>query len=254
VRRSFLIWFAITAFGVLSALTGAARAADLRIGNAAVVAAADPSPLISTLTVDSFVTGAPPGYGPGFGMVTMTLPSSAPAAAGGASALAGNVYSTGGEYSAQLSQLSGSDIGVFGSRAERSSIFNGMPGAAWNLGGSLGYGGFYLRAGLSATPALGPVQGTQGWQAGFGFATGALDLRLMYLTAAQNGTVGTSELDSQQWTLGGIYNLSSRLRLNADAFYGLRDSRAASLYTAQPAAGTQAPQGTGARLGVQLRF
>jgi hypothetical protein len=149
----------------------------------------------------------------------------------------------------------GGNVGLFGERAEISSLFALAPASAWNMGGSLGYAGFYLRAGLSGTPALGPFQRTQGWQAGLGFATGGLDVRLTFLTAQTgNFASGETEMESQRWTLGGIYRLSSSLRLNADAFYGLRDSRTGMFFTPQPAAGTQAPQGTGARVGVQLRF
>lgn len=151
--------------------------------------------------------------------------------------------------------LQGGNIGLFGDVAERPSLFALAPATAWNMGGSLGYAGFYLRAGVSGTPQLGPFQRTQGWQAGLGFASGGLDVRLTFLTAqAGNFSSGETEMESQRWMVGGIYRLSSSLRLNADAFYGLRDSRAATFFTPQPAAGTQPPQGTGARVGVQLRF
>ena len=151
--------------------------------------------------------------------------------------------------------IQGGNVGVFGDVAERPSLFALAPATAWNMGGSLGYAGFYLRAGLSATPALGPFQRTQGWQAGLGFATGGFDVRLTFLTAQTgNFTSGETEMDSQRWMVGGIYRLSSSLRLNADAFYGLRDSRTGMFFIPQPAAGTQPPQGTGARVGVQLRF
>ena len=149
----------------------------------------------------------------------------------------------------------GGNVGLFGERAELPNLFSPAPASAWNMGGSLGYAGFYLRAGLSGTPALGPIQRTQGWQAGLGFATGGFDLRLTFLTAQTgNFANGDSEMESQRWTLGGIYRLSSSLRLNADAFYGLRDSKTGTFFTPQPAAGPQAPPGTGARVGVQLRF
>lgn len=149
----------------------------------------------------------------------------------------------------------GGTIGLFGDVSERPSLFALAPAPAWNMGGSLGYAGFYLRAGLSETPQLGPFQRTQGWQAGLGFASGGFDVRLMFLTAQTgNFSSGETEMDSQRWMVGGIYRLSSSLRLNADAFYGLRDSRAGTFFTPAPAAGTQPPQGTGARVGVQLRF
>ncbi len=151
--------------------------------------------------------------------------------------------------------IRGGTIGVFGDVSERPSLFALAPAPAWNMGGSLGYAGFYLRAGVSGTPQLGPFQRTQGWQAGLGFASGGFDVRLMFLTAQTgNFSSGETEMDSQRWMVGGIYRLSSSLRLNADAFYGLRDSRTGTFFTPAPAAGTQPPQGTGARVGVQLRF
>ncbi len=151
--------------------------------------------------------------------------------------------------------IRGGNIGLFGGVAERPSLFALAPATAWNMGGSLGYAGFYLRAGVSETPQLGPFQRTQGWQAGLGFASGGFDVRLMFLTAQTgNFSSGETAMDSERWMVGGIYRLSSSLRVNADAFYGLRDSRTGMFFTPQPAAGAQPPQGTGARVGVQLRF
>jgi predicted porin len=218
-----------------------ARAADMRVGDASLVAPAAPQPLMTSYytSINSVTAGVTPAAGAlgarqtsGFGVA--------------------DIIDAAGEYS---TRLYGSDVGVFAGMAERPSIFAPTTATAWNVGGSLGYAGFYFRAGLTATQPLGPLQATQGWQAGFGFTSGALDLRLMYLTA-QTGNFGMAERDpdSQQWTLGGIYRLSSRVRLNADAFYGLRDSRSGMFFTPQAAAGNQAPQGTGARVGIQLRF
>lgn len=156
------------------------------------------------------------------------------------------------EFSAQVQ---GGSVGLFGDVAERPSLFALVPATAWNMGGSLGYAGFYLRAGVSGTPQLGPFQRTQGWQAGLGFASGGFDVRLTFLTAQTgNFQSGETAMDSERWMVGGIYRLNSSLRVNADAFYGLRDSRTGMFFTPAPAAGVQPPQGTGARVGVQLRF
>jgi predicted porin len=214
----------------------------MRVGDASLVAATAPGPLITSSFSSTNTLTA--GVTPVAGTLGVRAMSSGLGFA--------DVTDAGGETKARLY---GGDVGVFAGMAERPSIFAPTTATAWNVGGSLGYAGFYLRAGLSATTPLGPLQGTQGWQAGFGFASGALDLRLTYLTAL-TGNLGMAEreLDSQQWKLGGIYRLSETVRLNADAFYGLRDSRSGMFFTPQGATGNQAPQGTGARVGVQLRF
>jgi hypothetical protein len=228
-----------TIFSIIPALAVALvmfAGSPVRAAEAAPVVAA-PSPSLSALFVssmDALNIGITPAYGV-LGSTLLTARSN---------------FSS--EYTASAY---GGNVGLFGERAEMPSLFALAPASTWNMGGSLGYAGFYLRAGLSGTPALGPIQRTQGWQAGLGFATGGLDVRLTFLTAQTgNFASGETEMESQRWTLGGIYRLSSSLRLNADAFYGLRDSRTGMFFTPQPAAGTQAPQGTGARVGVQLRF
>jgi predicted porin len=219
-----------------------AQALEMRVGDASVVAVSAPQPLITSSfsSINALTAGVTPA----------AATSGMPATSGGLG-LAG-VTDAGGETTARVY---GGDVGVFAGMAERPSIFAPTTATAWNVGGSLGYAGFYLRAGLMATSPLGPLQGTQGWQAGFGFTSGALDLRLTYLTALTgNFGMAERELDSQQWKLGGIYRLSETIRLNADAFYGLRDSKSGMFFTPQAAAGNQAPQGTGARVGIQLRF
>lgn len=231
--------FATAAFAWMAS---PAQAVDMRVGDASVVAVSDPEPLIissfnSINTLTARATALTSAYGvPGL--------TTSQGFAGAADA--------GGET---MARIYGGDVGVYAGMAERPSIFAPTTATAWNVGGSLGYAGFYLRAGLMATTPLGPLQGTQGWQAGFGFTSGALDLRLTYLTALTgNFGMAERELDSQQWKFGGIYRLSEKVRLNADAFYGLRDSKSGMFFTPQAAAGNQAPQGTGARVGIQLRF
>ncbi|MHB1204243.1 MAG: hypothetical protein ACYCZX_01645 [Rhodospirillaceae bacterium] len=218
-------------------------------------AAAEPAPVaapstsLSSLFVSS-MDALTIGITPAYGVLGAALPVTARAAGGGMGIADISNFSS--EFT---TSISGGNVGLFGERAEMPTLFAPAPVSAWNMGGSLGYAGFYLRAGLSGTPALGPFQRTQGWQAGLGFASGGFDFRLTFLTAQTgNFSSGETEMESQRWTLGGIYRLSSSLRLNADAFYGLRDSRTGMFFTPQPAAGTQAPPGTGARVGVQLRF
>ena len=172
---------------------------------------------------------------------------------GGAGGLSvADAFNLNSEYS---TAAYGGNFGLFGGMAERQSMFAPLSLTAWNMGGSLGYGGFYLRAGVNTTPQLGPLQQTQGWQAGLGFATGPVDFRVTYMMA-QTGGFGAQEreLDSQQFSLGGFYRLTSSLRLNADAFLGMHDSRTGRLLHRSRRPERQPPQGTGARVGIQLRF
>lgn len=243
-RKHILSTLPAIAAAMLMLAVQPAAAAEVK---AAAVETAPAAPLSSLFvsSMDALSIGITPAYS--------VLGSSLPVTGriGGGLGVA-DVLNFASEY---RTAIQGGNVGLFGEMAERASLFALTPATAWNMGGSLGYAGFYLRAGLSGTPALGPFQRTQGWQAGLGYASGGFDFRLTFLTAqAGNFASGETEMDSQQWTLGGIYRLSSSLRLNADAFYGLRDSRTGMFFTPAPAAGAQAPQGTGARVGVQLRF
>ena len=163
-----------------------------------------------------------------------------------------------GFNSSYMARGFGASLGVFGQFTGRQAFLTYAPAQAWNFGASVGYAGFYLRGGLSDAPQLTPLFRGQGWEAGFGYGTDAFGLRLMMIS--QTGSLlGVTDQgpNSQQWTIGGMYQISQRLRLNADAFYGARDLH--GLYFAAPAAAavatqTQPPQGTGARVGIQLRF
>ncbi len=233
---------AMVACGVVA--SGGAAAAETP---AVQTAPAAPASSLFVSSVDALTFGITPAYS----LFGTTLQSS-PARVGAGGLGIADAFNVSSEFN---TAVSGGTVGLFGDVAERPSLFALTPATAWNMGGSLGYAGFYLRAGVSGTPQLGPFQRTQGWQAGLGFASGGFDVRLMFLTAQTgNFSSGETEMDSQRWMVGGIYRLSSSLRLNADAFYGLRDSRNGTFFTPQPAAGTQPPQGTGARVGVQLRF
>ena len=146
-------------------------------------------------------------------------------------------------------------VGVFGAYDERQTILALTPTTAWNFGASLGYAGFYVRGGVNAALPIGPLLGTQGLEAGLGYEIGSFDLRLTYLTSQATG-LAERETDNKQWAIGGMYQVSPRLRLNADAFYGVGENRVASPAVTPPATSPPAtsPPGTGARVGVELRF
>ncbi len=185
---------------------------------------------------------------PAYGAMSLGVSPAAPASA----RTTLNGIDVGGSYTTPLVVLgpAGGRIGVFGAYDERPSILALTPATSWNFGGSVGYAGFYLRGGVNESAAVGPLLGIQGLQAGFGYEIGALDLRLSFL-ASQGVGVAEQEIDSRQWTIGGMYQITPRIRLNADAFYGVGDSRGTPLAILPP---LTAPPGTGARVGVELRF
>lgn len=144
----------------------------------------------------------------------------------------------------------GGDVGVFGGYADQPSTLSLAPASSWNFGATLGYAGVYVLGGVSDTASFGPFLGREGWAAGLGYEIGAIDLRLTYAAEGRDFAVVNRGPETQQITLGGIYTISPRVRLNADAFYSQYDRDTATLTA--PTAKT--PQGTGARVGVQLRF
>jgi predicted porin len=146
--------------------------------------------------------------------------------------------------------LFGGDVGVFGGYADQPSTLSLSPVSSWNFGATVGYAGVYVLGGVSDTAAFGPFMGREGWAAGFGYDMGSVDLRLTYAAEVSNLSTLEHAADTQQITLGGIYSISPRFSLNADAFYSGRER--VPFFLAAPAAKT--PQGTGARVGVQLRF
>jgi hypothetical protein len=148
----------------------------------------------------------------------------------------------------------GSQVGVFGGYADRRSALALEPATSWNLGVTVGYAGFYLRGAFTDVAERSVIDTWQSWQAGFGYAVGDLDLRVTYVQSELSAGVAKAigGLDSTQWMVGGNYQITPRIRFNADAFYGLRDAAVAGRLSANPSA--TAPQGTGARVGVQLQF
>ncbi len=146
--------------------------------------------------------------------------------------------------------LFGGDVGVFGGYADQPSTLSLSPVSSWNFGATVGYAGVYVLGGVSDTAAFGPFVGREGWVGGLGYDMGSFDLRLTYAAEGSSFSTVNRAGDTQQITLGGIYSISPRFSLNADAFYSGREG--VPFFLAAPTA--KPPQGTGARVGVQLRF
>lgn len=238
----FLARLMTTALAVvlLAAAARAEAAEELRLARDSAF-----SPVLTAFTNGTLTIGY---LTPAYGAVSLGVSPAAPLSA--RTTLSG--LDVGGSYTTPLIVLgpAGGRIGVFGAYDERPSIWALTPATSWNLGASVGYAGFYLRGGVNESAAVGPLLGIQGLQAGFGYEIGALDLRLSYL-ASQGAGVGEQEIDSRQWAIGGMYQITPRIRLNADAFYGISDGRGTPLAILPP---LTAPPGTGARVGVELRF
>lgn len=236
------------AVGLIALITRSAAAEDVRPGRSVITTSASGIDLQATPDSALTIGYLTPAYGAGtLGMLPSTLLSSRSLSGmkmgwGLARALA-----TGGKYTMPVSI---GRLGVFGEHTERPSILALTPTTSWNFGGSVGYRGFYLQGGVSEVAAIGPLVGIQGMQAGFGYEVGNLDVRVTYLTSQSVGPA-EHEIDGKQWSIGGIYNITSHIRLNADAFYGVGETRGSALSAQPPLA---SPPGTGARVGVQLRF
>ncbi|MGY8963907.1 MAG: hypothetical protein ACKVKT_10155, partial [Rhodospirillales bacterium] len=81
------------------------------------------------------------------------------------------------------------------------------------------------------------------WQAGLGYGSGDFDFRLTYVESAfVQGS--PTELEGKQWMIGGLMQVTPSILLNANAFIVDRE-------LTMP---TVEPPGTGARVGLQLRF
>jgi predicted porin len=155
------------------------------------------------------------------------------------------------DVSARFStHLFGGDVGVFGGYADRPSTLSLSPASSWNFGATVGYAGVYVLGGVSDSAAFGPFLGREGWAAGLGYDMGSFNLRLTYAAEATSFAALDRQSDTQRITLGGIYSISPRFSLNADAFYSGRER--GLLYLSAPNA--KAPPGTGARVGIELRF
>ncbi|MBL8628553.1 MAG: porin [Rhodospirillaceae bacterium] len=222
----------------LGALFASANAQDARlVGGDKTVAPA------SELTIGAMT--------PAYGMVTLPLSATDPVSYGlaGTSTL---IQDFAARYS---TSIYGGEFGVFARYADRPLMWAPETSSAFNFGASVGYAGFYLQGaftGVNDNVLMHNFQSWQSWQAGFGYGIGAFDVRLTYSMGEGSGAFSNNRnIDNNQWMLGGIYQLSPGIRFNADAFLGGRFS-SPGLASAQP--GTSTPQGTGARVGVQLRF
>jgi hypothetical protein len=225
------------AWGVTAAHGAEVRPAT-QIPAAQVLAVPAPPP-VSVSVFEPVTSGA---FTPGFGNATLgVLPDGSPFQDFTATYKAG---------------LLGSEVGVFGGFNSRANMFESAPTNGWNFGASFGYRGFYLRAGMSSDATLASAtllnDANKGWLAGLGYAFGAFDLRVTYMASQSIGLMNNVP-DSRLWMIGGIYQLTPRVRVNADAFTGGRDLRSTTNVLTAPAQ-TVAPQGTGARVGVQLKF
>lgn len=146
-------------------------------------------------------------------------------------------------YGSFATSVFGGQVGVFGGMTDQQSAFALETTTSRTIGASLGYAGFYLRG---AYQDAGPdvfLQGRSAWQAGLGFGSGDFDVRVTYVQSAF-AQGGPTELEGKQWMIGGLVQLTPSILLNANAFIIDRE-------LTMP---TVEPPGTGARVGVQLRF
>jgi len=178
------------------------------------------------------------GYSlPAFGTFSVTAPDTFGAASLTPRAPSGDVQ---GQYA---TKLFGGQVGVFGEVTDQPSAFAMEPSTSRTVGASVGYGGFYLRGAVQSADSDGLIDSRRAWQAGFGYGTDAFDVRLTYAESDFTQT-GLIELDGKQWMLGGLVQLTPSILLDANAFYVDR----------QKLVPTVEPPGTGARVGVRLRF
>lgn len=239
----------LSLFGMLISTVAPVAAADLPfiVGGAQLLGPASGAASYNSGNATLTLGSLSPTYG------SMTVGLAAPVAT--STAFIGNSTKSGQDISGGYStSVYGGRIGVFGGFADRPSAFAPRPATAWNMGAAVGYGGFYLRGAFADVAERGLIDTWTSWQAGFGYAGDAFDLRLTYVESDASAGVAQAlgGLDSSQWMFGGDYQVSPRIRFNADAFYGLRDASVAGRLSASP--GATAPQGTGARVGVQLKF
>jgi len=240
--------------------TTSVRASDLVIGGAwsdvessrlGDAEAAQPDEIVLDVPV-SFVTESglttatdlTIGYSlPAFGVFSVSAPTLSdeanllPSSSLRADAQAQDVQ---GQYA---TTLFGSQIGVFGEVADQPTAFSLTPQTSRTVGASVGYGGFYLSGAFQSAGSDGLIDSRRAWQAGLGYGSGAFDVRVTYAESdfAQTGLV---ELEGKQWMIGGLVQLTPSILLDANAFYVDREQ----------VVPTVEPPGTGARVGVRLRF
>lgn len=139
--------------------------------------------------------------------------------------------------------LFGSQIGVFGEVTDQPTAFALEPQTSRKVGASVGYGGFYLSGAFQSAGSDGLIDSRRAWQAGFGYGSSAFDVRLTY-AESDFAQTGLMELEGKQWMIGGLVQLTPSILLDANAFYVDREQ----------VVPTVEPPGTGARVGVRLRF
>ncbi len=137
----------------------------------------------------------------------------------------------------------GGQFGVFGGVKDQQSAFSMELTTSRTVGASVGYAGFYLRGAYQDAGPDGLLDGRRAWQAGLGYGSGDFDVRLTYVESAfVQGS--PTELEGKQWMIGGLMQVTPSILLNANAFIVDRE-------LTMP---TVEPPGTGARVGLQLRF
>lgn len=146
-------------------------------------------------------------------------------------------------YGSFATSVFGGQVGVFGGMTDEQSAFALETTTSRTIGASVGYAGFYLRGAYQDAGPDAFLEGRRAWQAGLGFGSGDFDVRVTYVQSAF-AQGGPTELEGKQWMIGGLVQLTPSILLNANAFIIDRE-------LAMP---TVEPLGTGARVGVQLRF
>lgn len=146
-------------------------------------------------------------------------------------------------YGSYATSVFGGQVGVFGGMTDQQSAFALDTTTSRTIGASVGYAGFYLRGAYQDAGPDAFLESRSAWQAGLGFGSGDFDVRVTYVQSAF-AQGGPTELEGKQWMIGGLLQLTPSILLNANAFYIDRE-------LAMP---TVEPPGTGARVGVQLRF
>ena len=146
-------------------------------------------------------------------------------------------------YGTYLTSVLGGEVGVFGGVADFRSAFTLETAQSRTVGASVGYAGFYLRGAYQDAGPDGLLDGRRAWQAGLGYGSDGFDVRVTYMQSAfLQG--GPTELEGKQWMIGGLVQLTPTIMLNANAFYIDREMIMPRVE----------PPGTGARVGLQLRF
>ncbi|NKB43158.1 MAG: hypothetical protein GKS03_02650 [Alphaproteobacteria bacterium] len=146
-------------------------------------------------------------------------------------------------YGSYATSFMGGQFGVFGGVKDQQSAFSMELTTSRTVGASVGYAGFYVRGAYQDAGPDGLLDGRRAWQAGLGYGSGDFDVRVTYVESAfVQGS--PTELEGKQWMIGGLVQVTPSILLNANAFIVDRE-------LAMP---TVEPPGTGARVGVQLRF